>query len=191
MTTPANVRLPHYQTFSESGLLSQNLNLDRHSLAQRIGVTQGGLVYCYVVATVEYAGGQLMQSGSGPNFQGGLITLCTCKGQMRAGKDMGAWIGTWIAGITGAPAGRQAEGFLFYLMRVARAFASHRDLWDWLSAHAPDAAKAKVADQNQLGDVYRPRDPCVDPYSPYAYFPPCPLHVHSGTAWHEDIDYYA
>lgn len=179
------------QRFPTSGPLASNLNLDRDDLIGRIGALRG-IVYCYVLTTVKDADGIFTQVGTAPNFQGGLVTLCTCKGQMRAGRDADVWEAgdIWIAGVTGAEAGPTGAGHLFYLMRVERAFASHRDLWTWLSAHAPDAAKAKAADKNPLGDVYRPRDPGGDPYDPRAYVPPRRDHRHRASGeWLKDVNY--
>lgn len=191
-TTPAP--RSRYQSLPASGPLHANLNLDRHELTERIGILDGE-VYCYIVRTVEYRGGQFVQRGSAPNFQGGLMTLCTCKWMMRAGRPVDAWPGVWIAGITGAETGRLQRGHLFYLMRVQHAFAAHRDLWNWLLADAPGAAEAKAADAHRLGDVYRPADSAASPYDPSAYLTPRKDHVHHlGTrrdAWHKDVDYYA
>jgi hypothetical protein len=182
---------PLYQRFPTSGPLASNVNLDRDALVHRIGGLRG-MVYCYVLTTVKDAGGDFAQVGTAPNFQGGLVTLCTCKGQMRAGRDVHAWeVGdVWIAGVAGAEAGPLGTGHLFYLMRVERAFASHRDLWSWLVAHAPKAAQAKAADRHPLGDVYRPRDLGGDPFDPRAYVAPCRDHRHANDdAWHEDVNY--
>ena len=191
MATSTRAQGFSYQRFPESGHLSGNLNVDRSDLIHRIGGLRG-TVYCYVLTTVKDAGGTFAQVGTAPNFQGGLVTLCTCKGQMRAGRDVDAWRDVWIAGVAGAEAGPLGKGHLFYLMRVERAFASHRDLWAWLSAHAPEAVEAKAADKHALGDVYRPRDPGGDPYDPRAYVPPRRDHRHSaGGAWHEDVDYHS
>lgn len=180
-----------YQPFPESDSLRANLDLDRSELRHRIGAIRG-TVYCYVVRTVVYAGAQLVQTGSAPNFQGGLITLCTCKHQMRAGRPVDAWRGVWVAGFTGTGTGRDVRNHLFYLMRVEHAFTSHRDLWARLDAIAPRAAEAKAANQHRLGDVYRPQVPCEDPFDPDAYISPCENHVHSGgQRWYKDIDYIA
>lgn len=188
---PLSAAGPLCQRFPASGPLAGNVDLDRDALVHQIGGLRG-MVYCYVLTTVKDAGGEFAQVGTAPNFQGGLVTLCTCKGQMRAGRDVHAWeVGDiWIAGVAGAEAGPLGAGHLFYLMRVERAFASHRDLWTWLVAHAPKAARAKAADKHPLGDVYRPRDPDGDPYDPADYVPPCRDYRHAGgEAWHEDVNY--
>jgi hypothetical protein len=180
---------PLCQPFPASGPLAGNLNLNRDDLVHRLRGLRG-TVYCYVLTTVKDSGGKFMQVGTAPNFQGGLVTLCTCKGQMRAGRDIDAWRDVWIAGVTGAEAGPTCLGHLFYLMRVERAFASHRDLWTWLAAHVPEAAQAKAADRHPLGDVYRPRDPGGDPYDPRAYVSPHRDHRHrAGGEWLKDVNY--
>jgi hypothetical protein len=108
---------------------------------------------------------------------------------MRTGRDLDAWKGIWIAGVTGAAAGPRGRGYLVYLMRVGRTFESHRDLWMWLSEHAPAAAEAKAADKHRVGDVYHPRYPDGNPFDPDAYIPPRVHHVHSGELWRTDINY--
>lgn len=180
-----------YQPFPPSGLLRGNINLDVDQLIQRLG-TGRGEVYCYVVATVRYEDGQFVQTGSAPNFQGGLITLCTCKHQMRAGKPADAWPDIWIAGVTGISESPDGRNRLFYLMRVESTFESQRALWAWLHQNASNAAQAKRSDKNRLSDVYVPTsdsgDQC-DPFDPKTYIPPCLDHIHQPTAWREDIDY--
>jgi hypothetical protein len=181
-------RYPRHQPFPASGSLSGGVNMDLRRLTQSLGVMTG-TVYCYVVTTVKYADGQFVQTGSAPNYQGGLITLCTCKHQMRAGKPADQWPGFWIAGVTGTPQSPDRRNYLFYLMRVERGFESQQDLWHWLAEKAPQAARAKRADKNWLGDVYVPKPAPGNPYDPSTYISPCPQHVHRPTAWYRDIAY--
>lgn len=174
-----------------SGPLFGTMNLDFGSLTEQIGVIEGeDIVYCYIVRTVTSRDGWFVQTGSGPNFQGGLITLCSCKHRMRTSKEPDAWNGVWIAGIAGAGTGEYSRDHLFYLMRVGHAFGSQRDLWQWLTEHVPEAAQAKRADVNRLGDVYRPQPSCEDPFNADEYVAPCSHHVHLRHGWYrEDIDY--
>src|SRR6185312_15613746 len=97
MAAPIQDKARSYQVFPASGPLSDNMNLTTSSLTQRIGMI-GGEVYCYILTSVKYFDSRFVQTGSGPNFQGGLLTLCTCKGLMRTGRDLDAWRGIWIAG---------------------------------------------------------------------------------------------
>jgi hypothetical protein len=174
------------QPFPKSGMLADNTNLDTGALRQKLR-GQGSVVHCYVVRTIEYPQGEFIQTGSGPNFQGDLITLCTCKHQMWSRRSVRDWRGAWVAGFTsvGKVPGDHVN-HLVYLMKVGQAFASHRDLWAALS---PTERDAKVADKNPLGDVFQPRAPVGDSFDPRSYVPPGPDHSHCpGNLWQEDID---
>src|SRR6266550_5942511 len=63
-------------------------------------------VYAYIVTTIKTTPDfQLCQTGSGPNFDGGRITLCTCKHKDRATFDPlkdqpDPWKNVWVAGLT-------------------------------------------------------------------------------------------
>jgi hypothetical protein len=175
------------QPFPASGELARNLNLSL-KLVQTILKGQRGTVYTYIVDTVRCDGGTFVQTGSGPNFQGGLITLATCKHQMRSGIALHEWQNAWVAGLTGVEAilGHHVN-YLFYLMRVSRAFSSHRDLWNALPE---ETRTAKAADLHRLGDLYTPSDTAPDPFDPEAYVEPRPDHAHCHEyGWHVDIDY--
>lgn len=179
-----------YQPFPRTGQLAIRTNPPLARVLE--GITSSDLdramVYCYVVATVEQRQGRFVQLGSGPNFQGGAISLCTCKHALRTFRDLADWPGIWIAGFTGVRAG-QGRNALVYLMRVGQAFASHADLWDarTIPAHVK---RAKAADANPFGDVFRPVSEGGSPFKPRNYAAPHPRHCHrSGNAWHGDIDY--
>jgi len=60
-----------------------------------------GEVYAHVISTVAVSAHEMKQKGSGSNWDGGLITLCTCKAQMRSRGMVSEWSGSWIAGFTG------------------------------------------------------------------------------------------
>ena len=142
-------------------------------------------VYCYVVDTVEYEDGRLHQTGSGPNFQGGLVTLASCKHHMRTFSAI--LPGVWIAGFTNTKV--MGRNRLFYLMRVRETFASHTEFW--FSQSIPEEAKvSKAADHDRFGDIYRPRESGDLPYSPLSYFEPCKNHVHCELEdWKKDVNY--
>ena len=162
-----------YQAMPRKGKLAQNLNLSREALPEKIAPFQHDTVYSYIVDTVEYEEGRLRQCGSGPNFQGDLITLCSCKHWMRTARDTESWRGVWVAGFTRKRLGNK----LFYLMRVSEAFESQSKLW--FSDLIPEETKdAKATDLSRFGDVYRPKVGSNDPYSYQSYLPPCKSHVH-------------
>ena len=176
-----------YQPFPRTGRLAENTNLSLDGLRARV-LPGPAKVYCYIVATVENRRGRLVQTGSGPNWQGDLITLCTCKHWMRAFMNADAWRGVWIAGFTGVRAGSGLH-HLVYLMRVKQAFRSHHDLW-FAKSIAPRTKEAKAAHLSKFGDLYKPRQGWTDPFDPRGYAPPEPDHVHCNLDhWHNDIDY--
>ena len=121
-------RVQHaYQPYPQIGLLAKNINPTLKNLHQQI-CTGSDHIYCYIVKSVKNKNSSLQQQGCGPNWQGGLITLCTCKHYMRTFLDLNSWKGTWIAGFTTADAGN-GSNTIVYLMRVEEAFNSHHDMW--------------------------------------------------------------
>jgi len=182
------MKLDH-QPYPQQGQLAKTLNLTLGTLRSRLADIefQEATVYCYVIATIDIDGRGFLQKGSAPNFQGDLITLCTCKHFMRTFLDAPGWQGKWIAGFTGVEAGT-GRNDLVYIMRVAHAFESHRDLW--LSEALTSAAReAKAADRDEFGDVHRPATERGDPFEPANYQAPVQNHVHAeGDEWHKDID---
>ena len=175
------------QPYPRRGPLAKHVDLPLDGLLRALA-GEHAMLYAYVVATVCNEGGRFVQRGTAPNFQGGRITLCTCKHQMRTYADLDAWVGRWVAGFAGVQAGG-GRNALVYLMRVGQAFASHADLWR--ARTIPEATKqAKAADAHRLGDLYRPRDTLRDPSDPRQYVPPRPDHEHAaGGGWHADISY--
>ena len=176
-----------YQAMPRRGRLAENLNLRRRKLSRKITRFRQETVYSYIVTTVELREGRLRQEGSSPNFQGDLITLCSCKHWMRTFREPESWKGVWIAGYTAKDLGNR----LFYLMRVSEAFESHRELW--LSERIPDETKIKkAAHLSKFGDIYRPKREASDAYSYRDYVRPCQSHVHRRLdIWRDDIDYYS
>jgi len=177
------------QRFPTTGKLSQMMNWSLDNLQASLKDREG-TVYSYVVRTVGEDGGRLFQRGSGPNVEGGYITLCTCKHGMRTYMDARSWKGIWVAGFTGVTSG-QHQNDLFYLMKVGWAFASHRDLW--YSNHIPVATKrAKAAHRNRYGDLFRPKRRGIDPYNPACYRSPTETHSHNWQQeWHDDIRHFS
>jgi hypothetical protein len=176
-----------HQAFPRKGVLIRNANPQLDELRAKL-VAECGTVYCYVAASVEERSGCLVQTGSGPNIKGGLVTLCACKHRVRTSMSPDEWIGKWIAGFTGVGPGR-GRNYLFYLMRVGQAFESHRELW-YADTIPEETKHAKTADTNKLGDLYRPQGTTGNPFDPRDYVPPCPEHVHcKDSHWHDDVDY--
>jgi hypothetical protein len=144
-------------------------------------------VYAYVIDTIGTRNSRFYQAGCGPNFLGDAVTLCTCKHWMRTFRSVENWKDAWIAGFCNVDAndGRHA---LVYLMRVAKAYESHRALWQHLSPHSRVQKSAHV---NRLGDVYEPKRSFGSAFDISSYHPPILGHSHHRDAgdhgWRYDI----
>lgn len=152
----------------------------------------------YAVTTLKIQEQIYLQEGSAPNFQGGLVTLCTCKHQMRGNYSAENWeAGAWVTGLTSMSESASGEQNLIYLMRVYRAYASHADLVVGLSALGLSTAlAAKDSRHHALGDVMMPLKPDLlgeARFAPDSYHSPMQGHAHRQPAdpnyWHKDIDY--
>jgi hypothetical protein len=169
------------------GQLASNLNLQVATLRQKVIFDQA-IVYFYVIATVENRGEYFVQKGCGPNFQGDLMTLCTCKHYMRSFFDADAWKNKWVAGFTGVKAGN-GHNALVYLMRISQAFESHYEFWTTKTI-STKAKRAKAAHLHIHGDIYKPRGATDDPFDPQNYVAPLDSHVHAkDNDWYKDISY--
>jgi hypothetical protein len=184
------------QPFPSGGQLGKNLSLPLPVLADRIGKLKDR-AYSYVVRTVklDHETTTFQQHGSAPNFQGDVLTLCTCKHQMRASRPAQDWTGVWLAGVTSRTI-HQEKHWLFYLGKIESTCESHCDLWNGMRA---DSRNAKAAHIHFLGDVFKPKYPipAADArFLPTRYVSPH-LHAHRWpdedgwqNGWHNDIRYY-
>lgn len=179
------------QPFPREDLLAGNVNRALLELKKQIDDAEG-LAYSYVMKSVRISPDELFEHhGSGPNFQGGRLTLCTCKHQMRTSLGCADWKGTWVAGFTSRCL-KDGRHWLFYLTRIAEAHESHADLWDRLLA---PARRKKSAQENFLGDVFAPRAKVAGDgrFDPRRYHTPSG-HSHRrdscDNGWHNDIDYW-
>ncbi len=175
-----------FQPLPPPGWSPSRLNLGVDTLRKHVTPSEA-LVHRYVIATVKYKGGRFLHDGSAPNFQGGMVTLCTCKHRMRTSVDSRSWEGRWLAGFSGIPAVGDGRYYLVYLMQVKQACGSHAEMWDALPE---DVREAKAADLHRLGDLYRPKPSPGEPLDPASYMPPCKQHSHTDSyAWRNDIVY--
>ena len=130
-----------FQPFPVKGKLAANRDLSIPQVERLLLEAESHPVYSYVLTTVRRRGSGFAQSGSAPNFQGDLITLCTCKHLVRTAAPSphapddhsvvtaNTWTGVWIAGFAGLNASGASTNALFYLMQVSAAYVSHYDLW--------------------------------------------------------------
>jgi len=182
------------QPFPKFGPLKNNLGLGLSELRKQL-VQDSGPTFSYIVQTVKMNNDaiEFEQHGSGPNFQGDRLTLCTCKHQMRTRKTLVEWKGTWVAGFTGVQA-YEKKNWLFYLAKIEQGYESHTDLWGKMSQKSRDA---KAAHLNFLGDVFMPKEPFPDDnarFWPIRYrMPKIGTHTHRTVSdpdgWQTDIQY--
>lgn len=143
-------------------------------------------IYTYVIATIGWGGERFVQYGSAPNWQGGILTLCTCKHRMRSFGAPEAWRGRWLAGFSGVKAGGGRNALVF-LARVGAAFDSQAALWQ-SNALGVRARNAKAATRHRHGDLFEPKSVGSSPYRPRDYHTPCRDHDHfPKRQWHDDI----
>ena len=133
----------------------------------------------------------IRHEGCGPNLEGGLATLYTCKRSMRQGQSSDYWKGKWILGVTSRAENKNInrKHYLLYLMKVEKAFDSYKDLHQHLKQNNPSALQAKNANKNLFGDIYQPKADCTDPLDPKQYISPPDNHSHGGDEWKLDISY--
>jgi hypothetical protein len=142
-------------------------------------------VYSYIIKTIVIDDSNcLIQTRSAPNWDGGIITLCTCKHQMRSFKTPEEWeSGVWVAGFSSIEnTGVQA---LVYLMRVGEAFESFGELWHKSRFLAQDIKALKSASSNPHGDLYEPKEG-GNLFEPGTYKNPIIGHDHEN-CWQDDI----
>jgi hypothetical protein len=147
---------------------------------------------------VRLINGVLVQTASAPNFDGGYITLCTCKHSMRATMPVDAWLrGVWIAGMNKWDVESGKQQGLVYLMRVGEAYGSHFELVQAFQGSSRTVTvEIKAATTNSRGDVMIPKSAQLAPdehRSMSGYISPMVGHAHrneqNDTHWANDIEY--
>lgn len=153
-------------------------------------------VRVYTVETTKFIekSNNVEHKGSGPNLEGGLATLCTCKHSMRLNHTCEDWKGRWILGLTSRAKSKGFSGkhYLLYMMKVEKAFGSHKEMYEYLEINNRKSLRIKNAIENPLGDIFQPTDTCTDFTDPSMYKKPHSKHSHGYgeiTDWHRDIAY--
>ncbi|OWK40478.1 hypothetical protein [Fimbriiglobus ruber] len=180
------------QPFPANGVLFDNLDLRKPELEDQISGLPGTVRSYKMISVYPDDQGQFEQRGSGPNFQGGCLTLCTCAHQIRAEKKFtDEWEGSWLAGFTSPRlCGRT---WLFYLAQVERVYPTAASHWAALPANL---RQAKTTRRNRLGDAFQPNiaSSCADPFDAAHYHTPMVKHSHHMTAtddtWKNDIEFF-
>lgn len=153
-------------------------------------------VRVYTVTTTKFIekSNSVEHEGSGPNLEGGLATLCTCKHSMRLNHTCDEWKGKWILGLTSRAKnnGFSGQHYLLYMMRVEKAFNSHKEMYEYLKINNKKSLQTKNSINNRLGDIFQPTDDCTNFTDPSMYEKPHNKHSHGSgksTHWHQDISY--
>lgn len=148
-----------YQPYPKRGVLKRNLESEIPTILERAEVIDNNaLVRAYILRTVLLENKRFVQRGSAPNWQGGMITLCTCMRQMRTYYSREKWESQnlWVAGFSSLKETPKGH-FLIYLMKINQAFDSQWDIWN--SNLPEETKKAKSALKHILGDIYEPTGP--------------------------------
>ncbi len=124
----------------------------------------------------------------GANFQGGRLTLCTCKHKLRAERPAEQWDGWWIAGFANC----SGRIWLFYVAKVECGYSSAREIWNALNQKEQEAKNARF---NKHGDIFEPlTDLEKDEFDSDSYHSPLIGHRHRQNfrdeKWRIDIEYY-
>lgn len=165
-------------------------------LLHQIAGYQSDEVRVYTVKTTKLIekSNHVQHWGSGPNLEGDLATLCTCKHSMRLSHTCEKWKDRWILGLTSRAKSNGFSGkhYLLYMMKVEKAFDSHKEMYEYLEINNKKSLRIKNAIKNRLGDIFQPTDTCTNPINPLMYKNPHCDHSHSydgATLWHKDIVY--
>lgn len=174
-----------YQAFPTKGKLHKNINLKANELKLKIKQDYGNKLFIYPLSTIKFVEDSFLQEGSAPNFQGDLITLCTCMHRMRTKitSDEG-WKSVWICGV-------KKPNYLFYLMKVDKAYESMYRIVNNLNKNT---VNQKDSRSNRLGDLFIPNNKILfnsyqSEVDPNNYYAPIKNHSHSDS-WHKDIISY-
>lgn len=173
------------QTFPNDGILQANLNLHASKLRKLLKKDSATKLFVYSLHSVKIENSMFIQRGTAPNYQGDIITLCTCMHRMRTKiTNPEDWEGVWICGI-------KKPNHLFYLMKVKKAYNSMSDIFWGIDKKA---VLAKNASSHILGDIYEPKSKALslkEKVNPRFYQKPIEGHPHGeNKEWHKDIMNY-
>ena len=182
----------YYQEWPTKGTLKENMNLPLRELKENINTinTDETEIIMYKMTTVDMNDGGFIQTGSGPNFQGDIITLCTCRKDIRTWRTPEQWKKRWVAGFTGINVTKEKKCFLFYLTKVKDAYISQKEIWN---QQTEKIVNEKNSRHNTFGDIYQPKPDINDEYDTQEYYKPIIGHPHRKSKykceWHDDINY--
>lgn len=154
-----------------------------NDLKEQLNQYQNDQIFFYILKSLNLIDGKLVQEGCGPNLEGNVITLCTCKHYMRTFPDIKP--NTWIAGLSSINISKKTKfpSMLFYLTRISRVYDTQAELWNSLTEKQ---RSIKSASANVLGDIYQPKSTNMnfDGLNSENYEPPIEGHDHK--EWFEN-----
>lgn len=169
-----------------------NLNVNSYDLLKILEGVE--TIYIYPHHEIKMIDNMFAQTRSGPNWEGGVLTMATCKHLLRTYKTIEAKK-TAFCGVTNKLDG---ENYIMYVGVIDKTFGSNFDLNCYLSKHHPEAIKAKLSTDNRLGDIFLPVTQLTgdDKYDSMNFEEPCDDHCRKeendskGDAkWFKDIEY--
>lgn len=141
--------------------------------------------------------GEFQQTRSGPNWEGGKVTMTTCKHLLRTYKSIQGGGNVAICGVTNKLNG---ENFIMYVGVVSDTFDSNYELSRYLEHHYPEVFRIKSVKYNRLGDIFAPMYGLDgnDRYDSLNFEEPCYDHCRKeendskgDPKWLKDIEYSA
>jgi len=146
----------------------------------------------YTLTTVDVIDGKIYQKGSAPNFKGDVMTLSTCKHDMRRTLYKNYWDegekNLWIAGFAKSTL-RKKEGFsdsiLLFLGKVEQIHETFYEAWNEIDEKT---GLEKDASKHPLGDFYRPNKDLKEPSLKANDFKKCSNHSHGEDSFEKDVN---
>lgn len=117
------------------------------------------LIYVYPHHQIELSDdNELEQTRSGPNWEGGMVTMATCKHFLRTYSSIKPKK-VALCGITNKIEG---ENYLLYIGVIDKSFDSNYELGRYISSINQFAFDTKLATNNPLGDIFEPDEDLED-----------------------------
>jgi len=143
----------------------------------------------YTLTTVEIIDGKIHQTGSAPNFKGDVMTLSTCKHDMRKTLYKNHWKkdDVWIAGF--AKSGLRKKGgfsdsILLYLGKVKQIYETFFEAWNEIEENI---RSKKDGSKYSLGDLYKPRKNVNNHTKDHDDYKICTNHSHYDNGFKNDV----
>jgi len=145
----------------------------------------------YTLTTVDVIDGDIHQKGSAPNFKGDVMTLSTCKHDMRSTLYKNYWAddkkNIWIAGFATSGLHKKdgfSDSILLFLGKVKQIYETFYEAWDGIDSKSRSKKNAK---ENPIGDLYPPESDLKEPSNKPEDYKICKDHSHYENGFKDDI----